>query len=226
MFFMGCELLTTAKVSLEIVPTGVDSYLDGGYEALGLVSPVDTLLSAVPPPPRLSAPSCVILDMSGGVPPSRLRGAARVCPWNIISLLGGVRKRADGSWWDGFPRRAGGGRVQLRRGMEPDQICHLFLAWSSAQSAFARDRAQVRRPAGAFIGDLVRARTCGPSASTADWSPSVYDRRTEKGAILPGNLIPDREAGLIQGKLVAGTPAPVRFIGRGEHPGSDAPPPA
>lgn len=46
---MGCEILTTAKVSLEIVPTGVDKYLDGGFEALGLVSPVDTLLSAVPP---------------------------------------------------------------------------------------------------------------------------------------------------------------------------------
>lgn len=55
---MGCEILTTAKVSLEIVPTGVDRYLDGGYEALGLVSPVDTLLSAVAPPSAVSPQLC------------------------------------------------------------------------------------------------------------------------------------------------------------------------
>lgn len=140
--FMGAEILTTAKVSVEIVPvwTGTWTVL------LRLTASSASLTRSYQlwPRPRLSAPpSCVILDMSCGVPPPRLRGAARACPWNIISLFGDVRKRADGSWWDGLLRRAGGGRFPLRRAMEPDQICHLFFARPSAQSPFGRDGTQV-----------------------------------------------------------------------------------
>lgn len=112
--FMGCEISTTAKVSLEIVPTGVDRYLDGVFEANGLVSPVDALLSAVAPPLAVGPQRCDCGRELRGPSSTSAWGLPGLCPRNRISLFGDVRKRTDGSWWDGLLQRAGGGRFPPR----------------------------------------------------------------------------------------------------------------